>query len=276
MKAVSRTALIAALTALSACGQSGPDNQATGNGEPATGNGVENSMMADPSNPYSQAEMQMNERMTAAVGTDVSDTWVKKMIEHHRGAVEMSNVALAQGLQGHAREMAQTVIDKQTREIGELEAMRKQGNASAESSAPFSAAETQMHDRMMAAKAADAGETWMRKMIEHHRGAITLPEVVVAQGKNAAVRARARTMIADQRKEIAGLEAMLSGAPMPVASAPPAATVGPDVPKPKAVGPITTQIPPKGSPMPVPKPKAVPKAKEPAPDPMAGHDMNKM
>jgi hypothetical protein len=172
--------------------------------------------------------------------------------------------------------MAQTVIDKQTREIGELEAMRKQGNASPESATPFSAAATQMHDRMMAAKGADAGETWMRKMIEHHRGAIALSEVVVAQGTDAAVQAKARMMIADQRKEIAELEAMLSGAPMPAASAPPPAKTGPDVPKPKAVGPITKQIPPTGSPMPAPKPKSAPKAKEPAPDPHAGHDMNKM
>ena len=274
MKTLSRSALaLALLASAAACGDSAPsDNAAVAE---ANDQSMANGMMADPSNPYGAAEMQMNERMTAAVGTDVSDTWVKKMIEHHRGAVEMSNVALAQGVEGHAREMAQTTIEKQTKEIGELEAMRKEGKASAESAAPFSAAETQMHDSMMAAKGADAGETWMRKMIEHHRGAIALSEVVVAEGKDSAVRDKARTMIADQRKEIAGLEAMLSGAPMPVAGAPAAA---PAEPKAKPVGPMTKQIPPKGYPPPAPKPKSEPKPKpkEPAPDPHAGHDMNKM
>jgi len=33
---------------------------------------------------------------------------------------------------------------------------------------PFSAAETKMHEAMMAATGADAGETWARKMIPHH------------------------------------------------------------------------------------------------------------
>ncbi|HEY5721685.1 MAG TPA: DUF305 domain-containing protein [Allosphingosinicella sp.] len=275
MKTLSSTALaLVLLASVSACGDSGSSDN--GGLAEANDQSAANEMMADASNPYGSAEMQMNERMMAAVGTDVSDTWVRKMIEHHRGAVEMSNIALAQGLEGHAREMAQTTIDKQTKEIGELEAMRKQGDPSPDSAAAFSAGESQMHDRMMAAKGADAGETWMRKMIEHHRGAIALSEVAVADGKDSAVREKARKMIADQRKEIAELEAMLAGAPMPVADAPPPSQADADVPKAKPVGPITKQIPPKGSPPPAPKPKTEPKPKEPAPDPHAGHDMNKM
>ena len=271
MKMLSSSALVLALLATTAaCDDSAPsDNAAVAE---ANDQSMANQMMTDASNPYGSAEMQMHERMTAAVGTDVSDTWVKKMIEHHRGAVEMSNIALAQGVEGHVGEMARMTVDKQTKEIGELEAMRKEGAASPESAAPFAAAETGMHDRMMAAKGADAGETWMRKMIEHHRGALALSEVVVAEGKDPAVREKARRVIADQRKEIAGLEAMLSGAPMPATGAPPAAKADPAAPKPKPVGPITKQIPPKGSPPPAPKPKP----KEPAPDPHAGHDMNKM
>ena len=269
MNKLSSSALALALLATTAgCGDSASsDNAAVAEAKDLS---MANEMMTDASNPYGSAEMQMHERMTAAVGTDVSDTWVKKMIEHHRGAVEMSNIALAQGVEGHAREMAQTTVEKQTKEIGELEAMRKEGAASAESAAPFSAAETGMHDRMMAAKGADAAETWMRKMIEHHRGAIALSEVVVAEGKDSAVREKARRVIADQSKEIAGLEAMLSGAPMPAAGASPAARADPPAPKAKDAPAPKTKVAPK------PKSEPKPRPKEPAPDPHAGHDMNKM
>lgn len=278
MKSISKMALGASLLALLAgCGSETPsaDNQAAPNEQSAMGN----EMTADPSNPYGQAEMQMHERMMAAVGTDISDTWVKKMIEHHRGAVEMSNIALAQGVEGKVREMAQTTITKQTREIGELEAMAKQGTPSQESAAPYRAGDTQMHDAMMAAKGGDASETWIRKMIEHHRGAIAMSEVVIAQGQDAKVKEKARKTAADQTKEIAELERLLSGeaAPAPVAGGPaatnaPAATKIAPVPPKAAPKAAPKADAPKAAPKAAPKPKATPSAT----DPHAGHDMNKM
>lgn len=260
MNAISKMALGASLLALLAgCGSESPtaNNHAMGNDHSAMGN----EMMADPSNPYSQAEMQMHERMMAAVGTDVSDTWVKKMIEHHRGAVEMSNIALAQGVEGPVREMAQMTITKQTREIGELEAMAKQGSPSSEAGAAYNAGDSRMHDAMMAAKGADASETWIRKMIEHHRGAIAMSEVVIAQGQDPRVKEKARKTAADQTKEIAELERLLSGEAAPaLAAGAPAATSEPPATK---IAPVPPKAPPKAAPKPAPKadtPKAATKA----------------
>lgn len=53
-------------------------------------------MMATAANPYAPGEMKMHERMMSAMGADASETWVRKMIEHHRGAIEMSRTAIAQ------------------------------------------------------------------------------------------------------------------------------------------------------------------------------------
>ena len=274
MNAISKMALGASLLALLAgCGSEAPtaDNQAAPTEQSAMGN----EMMADPSNPYGQAEMQMHERMMAAAGTDVSDTWVKKMIEHHRGAVEMSNVALAQGVEGKVREMAQMTITKQTREIGELEAMVKQGSPSQESAAPYQAGDKEMHDAMMAAKGADASETWIRKMIEHHRGAIAMSETVIAQGQDAKVKEKARRIAAAQRKEVAELERMLSGgaAGAAPATAEPALPENPGPPAAAKVAPVPPKAAPKAD---APKASPKPKAPPPAADPHSGHDMNKM
>lgn len=222
---------------LSACGT---PEEATNN--VAATNGM-NTAMAD-TGPFASVEMQMNDAMKNAVGVDASDTWVRKMIEHHKGAVAMSNVALPLAQDPNVRKMAQMTIDKQTKEIAELQKMVATGNPNATSAQLYEAGEMQMHQAMMAAKGATIDETWMRKMIEHHRGAVAMSDVVLGQNPPAPVRAMAQKTKADQTKEIAHLEAMLSGenpmaatpvsapttaeaAPLKVAPAPKAATPAP-------------------------------------------------
>lgn len=209
---------IAVLMSLGACGQESSDaNRATA---------TENSQMAnatamnDPNNPFAQAEMQMNERMMGAVGADAADTWVRKMIEHHRGAVEMSNILLQQSQDENVRQMAQLTIDKQSKEIQDLEKLVRQGAVAASETANlYRPSEMQMHQRMMAAKGETIDETWMRKMIEHHRGAVAMSDVVLAQNPPPLVRAMAQRTRSDQMNEIEHLEAMLSGQ-NPMAAAP--------------------------------------------------------
>ncbi len=252
--------------------------------EPSTNNAANmaadenaSAMMNDPNNPFAQSDMQMHERMMAAVGADASDTWVRKMIEHHRGAVEMSNIVLPLAQDPMVRQMAQTTIDKQTKEIQELEQLVRQGAAPAPETANlYRQSEMQMHERMMAATGATVDETWMRKMIEHHRGAIAMSDVVLTQNPPTPIRAMAQKIRADQTKEIAHLEAMLSGQnPMAVAPAPAAAPASKAVATPKAAPAPAPKAAPKETPKAAPKaaPKATPKAepkaapKEPAPTP---------
>ena len=74
---------------------------------------------------------------------------------------------------------------------------------------PYAQSEMRMHERMMAAQGANADETWIRKMIEHHRGAVEMSQIVVQRGTDAAVKAKARQTIASQQREITELQAML-------------------------------------------------------------------
>ena len=87
-------------------------------------------MMNDPNNPYQAAEMDMHHKMMAAKVGDASEKWTRKMIEHHRGAVAMSRVALARAGDAETRRMAQKTIDMQEKEIAELQAwLRSHGKA---------------------------------------------------------------------------------------------------------------------------------------------------
>jgi uncharacterized protein (DUF305 family) len=78
---------------------------------------------ADPSNPYMPAEMAMQDKMMTAKGANDGETWTRKMIEHHRGALSMSQIALKESDDPMVRQMAQKAIDMQTKDIAELNKM---------------------------------------------------------------------------------------------------------------------------------------------------------
>jgi uncharacterized protein (DUF305 family) len=82
-------------------------------------------MMNDPNNPYGAAEMEMHKKMMTAKQGLPSELWTRKMIEHHRGAIAMSRVALEKATDKQTRNMAQMTITAQTREIAKMQAWLK-------------------------------------------------------------------------------------------------------------------------------------------------------
>jgi len=79
-------------------------------------------MQATPANPYGPSEMEMHRKMMAAVGPNATETWVRKMIEHHRGGIEMSRIVLRETRDARVKQMATKTIADQTREVGQLNA----------------------------------------------------------------------------------------------------------------------------------------------------------
>lgn len=82
-------------------------------------------MMNDPNNPYGATEMEMHKKMMMANSGLPSELWTRKMIEHHRGAIAMSRVALDKATDKQTRNMAQMTITGQTREIAKMQAWLK-------------------------------------------------------------------------------------------------------------------------------------------------------
>ncbi|MDP9421401.1 MAG: DUF305 domain-containing protein [Pseudomonadota bacterium] len=195
---------LALVSALSACG---------GREEAANNVAAENdmnAMMAD-SGPFADAEMKMDQAMTAAVGVNAADNWVRKMIEHHKGAIEMSRILLAQNVTGHVADMARQTIEKQTAEVAALEKLIATGNPDPASAALYQPAAAAMHNAMMGAKGSDVSDTWVRKMLEHHEGAVAMSDIVLANGATGAIRGQIEKTKADQQKDIDHIEGMLSG-----------------------------------------------------------------
>lgn len=168
--------------------------------------------------PFSAAEMAMKEKMDGAVGSNISDAWLAQMIEHHRGAIAMSKIVLDQNPSSDVRKMAEDTIAKQGKEIEDLTKLRISGAADPASAAPYRPATMEMHQAMMAALGADISETYLRKMLAHHRGAIAMSDVVIAQGTDPKVLAAAQKTKATQAKEAAMIEDILAGKPMAMAA----------------------------------------------------------
>lgn len=78
-----------------------------------------------PMNLAQQAFADVNTRMHAAMAdipADADEAFIRGMLAHHRGAVEMAEVELAHGTNPQARDLAQRIIDAQGAEIAEMEA----------------------------------------------------------------------------------------------------------------------------------------------------------
>ena len=134
-------ALSVLLTACSPAGQA--DRTATADADAATEHTAPAAQpMAGPETPYSASEQQMHQAMMQAHGADPQETFALKMIEHHRGAIAMSEVLMRQNPDPELRQMAEKTMTMQRQEITELEQWVTKRRAGSAAPAPGAAQPT--------------------------------------------------------------------------------------------------------------------------------------
>jgi uncharacterized protein (DUF305 family) len=100
----------------------------TGWGEPLPGtNGGSN--MSDMSGMDGQTGGMMSKEETTDLSTATGSTfdrmWLRMMVTHHQGAVDMARAEVAQGANPESKRLAQSIISSQSAEVSEMNAILK-------------------------------------------------------------------------------------------------------------------------------------------------------
>lgn len=211
MKAMVQTIIaVLATTSLSACG-SGGSSAGNARGDVAA-NDIGAAAVAN--NPFADAEKRMNQAMMAAAGSDAGQTWALQMIAHHQGAIDMSKIVLGQNPTAEVAKMARDDIQKQTTDIASIRKLVKSAAPNQKSAEIYRRAMMDMEQAMMSARGTTVSETYLRKMLAHHKGAVAMSDVALQNGVSGAMRAQIEKTKTENQRDAAMVQAMLDGKPM--------------------------------------------------------------
>lgn len=90
-----------------------------------------------------------------------------------------------------------------------MQGMESNAKAMNDADQDFMAAMHKMNQDMMQADDSDPGEAWMKKMIEHHKGAIEMSRIVLKHSKDKDVQKEANKTIEENEKSVKELQAKL-------------------------------------------------------------------
>ena len=165
-------------------------------------------------NPITETMDKMMHAMHSAKPTGNNDIdFAVMMVEHHKGAVEMSKVEVAQGSNTEMKAFAQKVIDDQAKEIGFMQAfISKAPKTTSSNSAAFQKALNGSMMAMMSDNTTlynDIDKDFAAQMIPHHQSAVDMANAYLQYGQEKSLTTLCRNIINSQEKEINWLKEWL-------------------------------------------------------------------
>ncbi|MER5305460.1 DUF305 domain-containing protein [Streptomyces lasiicapitis] len=149
--------------------------------------------------------------------------YVEKMIPHHAQALEMTELAPKRAKSTKVKRLAERITAAQKPEIGAMErwqkAYAKKGKPGAKSpkpghdghhdhaGMPGMATPTQLK-QLRATKGEAFDQLFLKLMITHHTGAVTMATDALSQGNNLLVEEMANDVVAQQTSEISRMRGM--------------------------------------------------------------------
>ncbi|WP_370531796.1 DUF305 domain-containing protein [Streptomyces venezuelae] len=134
-------------------------------------------------------------------------TYVQMMVVHHRQALTMTALAPERAASPQVRKVAERIAAAQKPEIDAMEGWLKNNGGPREQaghdhhSMPGMATEAQLKE-LGDAKGTAFDELFLKLMVTHHEGAVTMAAEVLSQGNNVLVEEMANDVIAQQTAEI--------------------------------------------------------------------------
>lgn len=111
---MNRTAIaLTALLATATLGSAAQAQQHHGHGAPAAATATDSAS----TKAYKEANTKMHKDMDIAYSGDADADFVRGMIPHHQGAIDMARIVLAHGKDPEIRKLAESVIRDQDKEV---------------------------------------------------------------------------------------------------------------------------------------------------------------
>jgi uncharacterized protein (DUF305 family) len=136
------------------------------------------------------------------------------MLEHHKGAVDMSQVEVNQGNNAELKAFAQKVIDDQNKEITFMQAfISKPSKTVSANSVEFQKALDNSMMSMMNSKTTtynNRDKDFAAQMIPHHQSAVDMAKAYLQYGEEASLKTLCQNILKSQTKEINWLKDWLA------------------------------------------------------------------
>lgn len=192
--------VLLATLVVSACKNA--DSGATDTSQPDTS-------MASPADPSMNSMSGMDKgSMGTTPAKDADQEFIRMMVDHHQGMIDMADTALAKNGSEHTRMDAREMLGKQTQEQKKMLDMLKSDYS--ETKMPMvMPSNAQMISELASKSGKDLDKTFKEKVIAHHVEAIKMIDDYTPKFTKPAVRTMAAKMKKDQQAEIADLKSEL-------------------------------------------------------------------
>jgi len=221
MKHHTRLALAGLLSAVAltvaACGGAGGsagdvDRGGTGDGgSGAEGDARTTGMKGTEHSEMDRSSGEMAPGMLIQDGRYSDERFIDAMVPHHRGAVEMAEVALENAEHEEIRRLAENVVSTQEAEIEALKETKKEEFGTSRVPTEMGAGQMEgmgmMEDPRSLADEEPFDKAFIEAMIPHHRSAIRMASVALDTSDHPRIKDLAGEIVGAQEREISQLRA---------------------------------------------------------------------
>jgi len=164
-------------------------------------NAATDTAAADTGAPATTSQAPASPAASRPAPTDPEHDFLRKMIDHHEGMIQMAMAAMSKGAnpttQGDAHNLHTKQADEQKKMIADVQA--KYGEAVTPMIMP---AHKAMADSLAPKTGAEYDRTFYRLTVQHHQEGVQMVDEMLPRFTKADVRQMAEKMKADQQKEI--------------------------------------------------------------------------
>jgi uncharacterized protein (DUF305 family) len=176
-----------------------------------TAGGLSTSSTSEIENLRSIANNNMETMMNSKLSGQVDEDFATLMAAHHNGAIEMSKAYIQTARDNNLKNLAEKSMDKMKMDIEKLNAFAEKHDVKSKDESGSKELLESMHQmRSDQSMEGSLDQQFARLMIDHHKAGIDMADVEINKGTHSDLKAMAKKLKEDQKKEIQDLQSWLN------------------------------------------------------------------